>query len=611
MKKQWISRGLSLMMMIALAPALTLQASAGTVQGSGSDETVAPWDGRTIDVSWYNTADTEFHLSTPAQLAGLAAIVNGQYNQDIRKVTGDASVIVNHESEAVEKEGSNNRSTSIYHYGADDFNGKTIYLDADLDMGGACDPETGEWSGPNYMPVGGQYLMIPEDFSTKLSSSFNGTLDGQGHVVANIYCDRYCGNGNFGDGQSVGLVGRLGCHDNDPREQWAERPGVRNVVVSGYIRGNRSVGGIVGKVGRSLQGAVISCCANYAEIHNTDAKGVGGIAGAGWNGGVIENCFHAGSVTSTYSCPAGGIAGSNEITIRNCYSYGSVAAMRDSFAMAIGTNNGGGNDVDNCFWLSGSAPGGGYYGKTNGVVTELTAEELKSAETLKALGSAFAADTSGINQGYPVLTYQQDRAEAVPAVPVPEDFSRVDLSAFRDAAPEDWFYPAVQYAVGSGLFRGTSGDTFEPQTAMNRAMFVTVLSRMEGIDVVQYSGSSFTDVEAGQWYSAAVEWASRNGIVTGVGEGKFAPDGQVTREQIAAILYRYQQQNGVVTRIHEPERMARFADADTVSDWAQEAMSWMVGNHYLNGSAGLLEPQGSATRAQVAQILMNYDERLA
>ncbi len=111
-------------------------------------------------------------------------------------------------------------------------------------MGGVRDPDTGIWSGPNFMPVGGQYLMVPEQSSTKLSSSFNGTLDGQGHVVANIYCNRHCGNGNFGDGQSVGLIGRLGCHDNDPRELWAEQPGVRNVVVSGYIKGNRSVGGI-------------------------------------------------------------------------------------------------------------------------------------------------------------------------------------------------------------------------------------------------------------------------------------------------------------------------------------------------------------------------------
>lgn len=595
-----------------IGAAAFLNAAAGvsaesSVPAAGNGQLPVAWDGKTVDVSWYNTADTEFHISTAAQLAGLAAIVNGQYNREIHRVIGDPSVIVNHESEAEIKEGSQNRSTSVYHYGEDDFNGKTVYLDADLDMGGSCDPVTGEWGGPNYMPVGGQYLMVPEDSSTKLSSSFNGTLDGQGHVVANIYCDRYCGNGNFGDGQSVGLVGRLGCHDNDPFSMWPQQPAVRNVVVSGYIKGNRSVGGIVGKIGKNVEGAVISQCANFAEIRNTDAKGIGGIAGAGWNGGVIENCYHAGSVSSSYSCPSGGISGSNENTIRNCYSYGKVEAVRDSFAMAIGTNNGGGNDVDNCFWLSGSAPGGGYYGKTNGTVTEQTEEQLKSVETLELLGTAFTADTAGINHGYPVLVYQKSRTEAVPAPPAPEDVSKVNISAFRDVRNDDWFYAAVQYAVGNGLFRGTSEETFEPQTPMSRAMFVTVLGRLDGADASQYEGSSFMDVPEGMWFSPYVQWAVQHGIVSGVGEGKFNPEGMVTREQIAAILYRYQNNNGVVMRVQDPERVSGFTDWPSVSGWSRDAVAWMVGNHYLNGSAGLLEPSGSATRAQVAQIIRNYD----
>lgn len=575
---------------------------------SGAEDP-APWDGRTIDVSWYNTTDTEFHLSTPAQLAGLAAIVNGQYNRSVTKVLGDPSVIVNHESEAAIKEGSNNRSTPVYHYGEDDFNGKTVYLDADLDMGGVQDPATGVWSGPNYMPVGGQYLMEPEVSSTKLGSSFNGTLDGQGHVVANIYCNRYCGNGNFGDGQSVGLIGRLGCHDNDPVSIWPDQPAVRNVVVSGYIYGNRSVGGIVGKIGKTLKGATISQCANFAEIRNTDAKGVGGIVGAGWNGGVIENCYHAGSVVSTYSCPSGGISGSNEITIRNCYSYGTVAAMRDSFAMAIGTNNGGGTDVDNCFWLTGSAPGGGYYGKINGAVTEQTEEELKSDGTLNALGTAFAADADGQNHGYPILAYQAGRTELIPAVPEPVDYGQVDLSKLTDVKSDDWFYEAVQYVVGNGFFQGTSDTMFEPQTTMNRAMFVTVLGRMENVEPLEYTGSHFSDVPEGMWFSPYVEWAVRHQVVTGVGEETFDPYGLVTREQIAVMLYRYQKNNGVVMSVQEPERVKLFADWSSVDAWAQEAVVWMAGNHLLNGSGGLLDPAGSASRAQVAQIIKNYREQ--
>ena len=386
-----------------------------------------------------------------------------------------------------------------------------------------------------------------------------------------------------------------------------DQPAVRNVVVSGYIYANRSVGGIVGKIGRNVSGAVISGCANFAEIHNTDAKGVGGIAGAGWNGGLIENCYNAGSVTSTYSCPTGGISGSNEISVHNCYSYGRIAAARDSFAMAIGTNNGGGTDVDNCFWLTGTAPGGGYYGKTRGSVTEMTEAEMKSAGLVEQLGEAFAADEAGINSGYPVLAYQKDRKEAVPAPPAPADPGSADISAFGDVTESDWFFPAVQYTFWKGLFQGTAGDRFDPQTPMNRAMYVTVLGRMEGADPSQYTGTAFTDVPDGKWFSLYVQWAVDHEIVLGVGNGEFNPMGEVTREQIATILYRYQKNNGVVMRTQDPERAETFADWDAVDSWARDAVGWMVGNHYLNGSAGLLDPAGKATRAQVAQILMNYD----
>ncbi len=124
------------------------------------------WDGKTIDVSWYNTTDTEFHISTPAQLAGLAAIVNGDYNSDITNVTGDASCIVDNDA-TNDTEGPNNLSSDVYHFGADDFSGKTVYLDADIDMGGRYDAATDTWSGPNYMPVGGQYLMEKDNSSTR------------------------------------------------------------------------------------------------------------------------------------------------------------------------------------------------------------------------------------------------------------------------------------------------------------------------------------------------------------------------------------------------------------------------------------------------------------
>ncbi len=145
----------------------------------------AAWDGKTIDVSWYSRTETAFDISTPAQLAGLAAIVNGIYNTDITNVIGDQSVIVDNRVDGA-KSGGSNMSTDTYHYGTDSFKGKTVRLTADLDMGGKYDAAADTWSGPNYMPIGGQYLITPNDLTTKLSSSFCGTFDGQGHTVYNI-----------------------------------------------------------------------------------------------------------------------------------------------------------------------------------------------------------------------------------------------------------------------------------------------------------------------------------------------------------------------------------------------------------------------------------------
>lgn len=370
----------------------------------------AVWDGKTIDVSWYNAKDTTFDISTPSQLAGLAAIVNGLYNTDITDVIGDKSVIVDNKVTGAENGGGLNMSTATYHYGADSFKGKTIRLTADLDMGGKYDAVTATWSGPNYMPIGGQYLMTPNDSTTKISSSFCGTFDGQGHTVYNIYCSRRCTTGSFGDGQAVGLIGRLGVHDNDPAELRPTNPAIRNVAVTGYIYANRSVGGIVGKIGKTTlasgdgsTGGIIQNCANFATVSNTDAKGCGGIVGAGWNGGIIENCYNAGRIMSTYTCPTGGISGSNEITLKNCYNVGIISAMKDSYAMGIGTNNGSATyktAVLNCWYLEGSAPGGGYFnGGTPVNDGVLTAEKLKSADFAKTLGDAFAADTNGVNGG--------------------------------------------------------------------------------------------------------------------------------------------------------------------------------------------------------------------
>ena len=182
---------------------------------------------------------------------------------------------------------------------------------------------------------------------------------------------------------------------------------------------------------------------------------------------------------------------------------------------------------------------------------------------------------------------------------------------FTDVNYGDWYHEAVDFAVANGLFKGMSDTTFEPNTAMNRAMLVTVLWRYAGSP--KEGTNTFTDVKNGQWYTDAIAWASSNGIVGGVGAGKFDPDGKVTREQLAAILYRYSNSEGFDTG--KRGDLASFPDAGKVSSWAGDAYAWAVGEGLIGGNViggkAMLDPQGNATRAQVATILMRFIQNIA
>lgn len=175
---------------------------------------------------------------------------------------------------------------------------------------------------------------------------------------------------------------------------------------------------------------------------------------------------------------------------------------------------------------------------------------------------------------------------------------------FTDVKSDNWFYDAVKYAYAQGLMTGTSATTFAPNETMNRAMIVTVLYRLEKSPAVT-GASKFTDVPAGQWYSDAVAWAAANKIVNGYDETTFGPMNAVTREQMAAILFRYEQVKGLENVTLE-ENLNRFPDQNKISAYAIPALQWAVGQKIINGNAdGTLDPTGTATRAQVAQIFTN------
>lgn len=178
------------------------------------------------------------------------------------------------------------------------------------------------------------------------------------------------------------------------------------------------------------------------------------------------------------------------------------------------------------------------------------------------------------------------------------------VSQFTDVKPGAWYYNAVDYVTQKGLFAGTSATTFSPDNSMTRAMFVTVLGRLSKVDTGRYKGVRFGDVDAKQYYAPYVEWAATYGIVQGTSATKFSPNAPITREQLATILYRFAGQTGNDTA-YTADAYNSFADKDSTAPYAQEALKWATSKHIINGDGGKIKPAKTATRAEVAQMLMN------
>ena len=180
---------------------------------------------------------------------------------------------------------------------------------------------------------------------------------------------------------------------------------------------------------------------------------------------------------------------------------------------------------------------------------------------------------------------------------------------FADVTEKDWFYGDVMSMYEKGLMSGTSSNMFSPYLTTTRGMIVTILYRMEGSPAVSGAGS-FRDVKADAYYNNAVIWAAANGIVTGVSSTQFCPDNAITREQFAAILFRYAQYKGM-DAVTAEENLAAFPDSGSVSGYAVSAMNWAVGAGLLRGDAsGLLMPKGEANRAQAAAMLNRFVENV-
>ena len=179
-----------------------------------------------------------------------------------------------------------------------------------------------------------------------------------------------------------------------------------------------------------------------------------------------------------------------------------------------------------------------------------------------------------------------------------------DSMCFDDVTKGDWFYKDVEYVYNEGIMDGVSKREFAPNETLTRAMIVKILYRIEG-EPAGYRSSDFNDVESGRWYTGAVAWAAEKEIVKGYGNGKFGPNDPVTREQLAAILYRYTQYKGWSTAAASGN-LDGFKDAASVSSYAVDAMNWAVDEGLLKGANNKLSPKSNATRAQVAAIIHRY-----
>ncbi|WP_418405339.1 S-layer homology domain-containing protein [Anaerotignum faecicola] len=181
------------------------------------------------------------------------------------------------------------------------------------------------------------------------------------------------------------------------------------------------------------------------------------------------------------------------------------------------------------------------------------------------------------------------------------------VNPFTDVFEKDWFYDDAMFVYKNGLMLGTSKTLLSPHGTVTRGMMATILWRMEG-SLAPKGENSFTDVEAGMWYTDAITWAAENGIFAGYSMDKFGPDDPITREQLTAIFYRYADYKGY--KLTVTENLDKFEDADKITDYAKMVMQWAVGNGLIKGkSENLLDPQGTATRAEIAAMLHRFVEK--
>ena len=324
------------------------------------------------------------------------------------------------------------------------------------------------------------------------------------------------------------------------------------------------------------------------------AKRATGYRFAGWT--VDGESFDEEEITVTMDDNVTVKATFRRISSGGAPSGGSSGGSVTTYAIAVGSVE---NGTVEC--ISKEAKG-------NEVLVTLTPDEgyeVGSLQVVKDSGGEVSVTKRG--DGEYLFTMPGEAVRVIAAFVEAQEEADEWNNPFADVAEGAWYYDAVAYASQNGLMNGVSADSFAPDATTSRGMIVTILYRLE--DSPSAAQADFADVAAGAYYAGAVAWASANGIVTGYGDGTFGPDTAITREQLAAILYRYAQYLGL--EVSQTADLTGYGDAADISEWAQQAFAWAVREGLISGmDDGTLAPRGTATRAQVATILMRLCEKL-
>lgn len=342
------------------------------------------------------------------------------------------------------------------------------------------------------------------------------------------------------------------------------------------------------------------------------------------NGGTIEIVGGNKNYTATIS------GSSKTFTVKNTLDS-DITVKVNNDSKTVGKNNGT-QSFTYTKPSSGGSSGGSSSGKTtykvttsavnNGGVNASPSSAEKGAAITITLSpdKGYKLDKLTVTDGSGKTVSTVKKSDTVYTFTMPASAVKVGVSyvkatetpsetKFNDVSANDWFASAVDYVTGKGMMNGTADNTFSPKANTTRGMVVTVLYRLE--NQPSTSAASFTDVASGAYYANAVAWANANGIVSGYGSGKFGPNDKVTREQLAAILYRYAQYKKYDVSVGEDTNILSYDDAQSISSYAIPAIQWACGAGVVTGKSGSkLDSKGNATRAEVAAMLMRFCENV-